>query len=93
MDEERTVRGTALRVIRDATIVEALDGRRRRRLCLALLPGMQWNRPLAETQARTLAAEALQAAAVEVPAHRDNRVRALVDPALRRLSIVADLEA
>ena len=54
---------------------------------------MQWNRPLAETQARTLAAEALQAAAVEVLAHRDNRVRALVDRAVRRLSIVADLEA
>ena len=34
-----------------------------------------------------------QAAAVEVPAHRDNRVRALLNRAVRRLSIVADLEA
>lgn len=69
-----------------------LDGRRRRRLCLALLRGMQWNRPLAETQARALAAEALQAAAVEVLAARDKRVRVLVNRAVRRLSIVADLE-
>ena len=69
-----------------------LEGRRRRRLCLALLRGMRWNRPLAETQARALAAEALEAAAVEVLAHRDNRARALVDRAVRRLRIVADLE-
>jgi len=34
-----------------------------------------------------------QAAAVEVSAHRDNRVRALLNRAVRRLSIVADLEA
>ena len=53
---------------------------------------MRWNRPLAETQARALAAEALEAAAVEVLAHRDKRVRALVDRAVRRLRIVADLE-
>ncbi len=63
------------------------------RLCLALLRGVQWNRPLAETHARALAAEAPQAAAVDVLAARDNRVRALVDRAVRRLSIVADLEA
>jgi len=50
--------------------LRVLDGRRRRRLCLALLRGMQWKPLLAETQARALAAEALQAAAVEVLAHR-----------------------
>lgn len=70
----------------------APDGRRRQRLLVAVMKGAGWNRRTAETQMRTLAAEALQVAAGEVLASRDNRVRALVERAVRRLRLVADLE-
>ena len=66
--------------------------RRRRRVCLAVLRGAAWNRAAAEMYARLAAAAALERAAAEVRhGARDNRVRALVDRALRRLSLVADL--
>ena len=68
------------------------DIRRRRRVCLAVLRGAAWNRAAAEMNARLAAAAALEGAAAEVRhGARDDRVRALVDRALRRLSLVADL--
>ena len=42
---------------------------------------------------RALAASALEAAGVEVRRGKDGRVRALVDRVVRRLTLVADLEA
>lgn len=68
------------------------DGGRRRRLLVAVMKGAGWNRRIAEARTRALAAEALQTAAGEVLAGRDGRVRALVDRAVRRLGLVADLE-
>lgn len=70
----------------------AADHRRRRRLLVAVMKCAGWNRRIAETQARALAAQALHAAAREVRAGEDRRVRALVDRAVRRLGLVADLE-
>ena len=65
------------------------DVSRRRRVCLAMLRGAAWNRGAAEMYARLAAA--LESAAAEVRhAVRDAR-GALVDRALRRLSLVADL--
>ena len=55
-------------------------------------PGAGWNRAAAEMRVRLAAAGALEGAAAEVRhGARDDRVRALVDRALRRLSLVADL--
>lgn len=67
------------------------NGGRRRRLLNAVMKGAGWNRQIAEARTRALAAEALQNAAGEVLAGRDGRVRALVDRAVRRLGLVADL--
>ena len=66
--------------------------RRRRRAMLALLRGFRWQRPPAAARARELAAEALEVAAVEVRARRDDRVRAAIERAVRRLALVVDLE-
>ena len=70
------------------------DVRRRRRIYLAALRGAGWNRAAAQMRVRSAATAALESAAAEVRhgAH-DDRVRALVDRAIRRLSLVADLEA
>ena len=65
--------------------------RRRQRILLALLRGFRWSRPMAARRARELAASALQAAAVEVL--REQRDRALIDRALRRLGTLAALAA
>ena len=69
--------------------------RRQGRLLVALLKRFRWNRETAAARARELAAEALEAAALEVRAgqSRDDRTRALVGRALRRLGLVADLES
>ena len=67
-------------------------GGRQRRLLVAVMKGAGWNRRIAEARTRALAAEALRTAAGEVLAGRDGRVRALVDRAVRRLGLVADLE-
>ena len=69
------------------------DGRRRR-IYLATLRGAGWNRAAAQMRVRLAAAAALEgaAAAVRHGAH-DDRVRASVGRAIRRLSLVADLEA
>ena len=65
---------------------------RRHRVCLAALRGAGWNRAAAEMRVRLAAAAALEDAAAEVRhGARDDRVRALVDRVLRRLSLVADL--
>ena len=69
------------------------DVGRRRRVFLAALQGAGWNRDTASARVRTLAADALEAAGVEVRRGRDDRVRALVDRAVRRLTLVAELEA
>lgn len=66
---------------------------RRARLILAMLKGAEWNRAVAAARVRDMAAVALEEAASALRnAADDNRVRALVDRALRRLSLVADLE-
>jgi len=68
------------------------EASRRHRVCLAALRGAGWNRAAAEMRVRLAAAAALEGAALEVRhGARDDRVRALVDRALRRLSLVADL--
>jgi len=67
-------------------------GGRQRRLLVAVMKGAGWNRRVAEARTRALAADALRTAAGEVLAGRDGRVRALVDRAVRRLGLVADLE-
>ena len=67
--------------------------RRRRRVFLAVLQGAAWNRAVAAAPVRDLAAGALEAAGAEVRRGRNGRVRALVDRAVRRLTLVADLEA
>jgi len=67
---------------------------RRQRVYRAALRGAAWNRAAAAMRVRSAAAAALERAAVEaLHGARDDRVRALVDRALRRLSLVADLEA
>lgn len=71
----------------------AADVRRRRRLLAAALQGAGWNRDAAAGRVRALAASALEAAGVAVRRGKDGRVRALVDRAVRRLTLVADLEA
>ena len=58
---------------------------------LALLRGFRWRRADAAARARELAAAALEAAALEVREKRDDRVRAAVERAVRRLGLVADL--
>ena len=66
---------------------------RRHRVCLAALRGAGWNRSAAEATVRLAAAGALEGAAAALrQGAGDDRVRALVDRALRRLSLVADLE-
>lgn len=70
----------------------SLEVSRRQRVCLAVLRGAGWNRAAAEMRVRLAAAAALEGAAAEVRhGARDDRVRALLDRALRRLSLVADL--
>ena len=69
------------------------DVRRRRRLLGAALQGAGWNRDATAERVRALAASALEAAGVAVRRGKDGRVRALVDRAVRRLTLVADLEA
>ena len=65
---------------------------RRQRVYRAALRGAAWNRAAAEMRVRLAAAAALEGAAAAVRhGARDDRVRALVDRALRRLSLVADL--
>ena len=65
------------------------DISRRRRVRLTVLRGAAWNRAAAEMRARLASAAALEGAAAEVRhGARDDRVRALVDRALRRLSLV-----
>ena len=71
----------------------ATDVRRRRRLLRVALQGASWNRDAAAERVRALAARALETAGVEVRRGKDGRVRALVDRAVRRLTLVADLEA
>ena len=71
----------------------ATDVRRRRRCYVRALQGAAWNRDVAAERVRDLAASALEAAGVEVRQGKDGRVRALVDRAVRRLTLVADLEA
>ena len=66
---------------------------RRHRVCLAALRGAGWDRAAAEAGVRQAAAVALEGAAAALRQDAgDDRVRALVDRALRRLSLAADLE-
>ena len=66
---------------------------RRRRVYQAALRGAGWDRIVAAERVRQAAAGALEGAAVALRhGAGDDRVRALVDRALRRLSLVADLE-
>ena len=65
---------------------------RRRRVYQAALRGAGWNRVVAAERVRQAAAAALEGAAAAIRHAGDDRVRALVDRALRRLSLVADLE-
>lgn len=62
---------------------------------LALLRGSGWRRTLAAERARELAAASLETAAREVRRGRlhDERTRAFVERAIRRLDLVADLES
>ena len=71
----------------------AADVRRRRRLLGAALQGVAWNRDAAVERVPALAASALEAAGGAARQGKDGRVRALVDRAVRRLTLVADLEA
>ena len=72
----------------------SLEAGRRQRVLRAALRKAAWNRAAAEVRVRLAAAAALEGAAAAVRhGARDDRVRALVDRALRRLSLVADLEA
>ncbi len=66
---------------------------RRRRLFVAVLTRAGWKRDAAAAGVRELAAVALESAAGELRRGRDGRVRALVDRALRRLGLLADLES
>lgn len=69
------------------------DLHRRHRVCLAALRGAGWDRAAAEAGVRVAAAAALERAAAALrQGAEDDRVRALVDRALRRLSLAADLE-
>ncbi len=72
----------------------SFEVRRRRRAMLALLRGFRWDRPAAAARARELAAEALESAGAQVRRGResDDRARALVERAVRRLGLVAHLE-
>lgn len=70
----------------------SLEVSRRQRVCLAVLRGARWSRAAAEMRVRLAAAAVLEGAAAEMRhGARDDRVRALLDRALRRLSLVADL--
>ena len=78
---------------RDLLTPWSRDLHRRHRVCLAALRGGGWNRAAAEATVRLAAAGALEGAAAALrQGAGDDRVRALVDRALRRLSLVADLE-
>ncbi|MYD88134.1 MAG: hypothetical protein F4137_09045 [Acidobacteria bacterium] len=69
------------------------DFRARRRLVAAALRGTVGDRNVASLHARTLAADALEEAAGLLRERgRDGRVRALVNRAIRRAGLAADLE-
>lgn len=71
----------------------SVDFRARRRLVAAALRGTAGNRNVAALHARTLAADALEEAAGLLRERgRDGRVRALVNRAIRRAGLAADLE-
>ena len=69
------------------------EASRRQRVYRAALRGAAWNRAAAEMRVRLAAAAALEGAAAVRHGARDDRVRARVDRAVRRLSLVADLAA
>ena len=66
---------------------------RRRRMMFAVLRGCAWNQDRAAARVRELAAAALEGAAAAALAHQDDRVRAGVERAMRRVALAADLEA
>ena len=72
----------------------SVDVRRRQRVRLAALRGAGWNRATAAARVRVQAIDALAGAAAALRRDRaeDELVRALVERALRRLSLAADLE-
>lgn len=69
--------------------------RRRLRAQQALLQGSDWSRSVAAVRARELAAASMEAAALELRrgGAGDERMRALVERALRRLRLVVHLES
>lgn len=71
------------------------EARRRLRAQQALLRGSGWSRPAAAFRARELAAASMEAAALELRrgGAGDERMRALVERALRRLRLVVHLES
>ena len=59
---------------------------------LTVLRCAQWDRSAAGEHARELAATALENAAKALRVRDDDRVRALIERALRRIALVSDLE-
>ncbi len=59
---------------------------------LTVLRCARWDRSAAREYTRELAAMALENAAKALRVRDDDRVRALIERALRRIALVADLE-